>query len=71
MQRRTDLQRVFLSRRVYDASELDGRSPPSLSFDQGLALHFGSENQISKLKNRLRKLQNELRKLRPRRHRLT
>ena len=28
MQRRTDLQRVFLSRRLYDASELDGRAPP-------------------------------------------
>lgn len=45
MQRGTDLQRVFLSRRSYDASELDGRAPPPLSFDQGLALHFGSENQ--------------------------
>lgn len=31
MQRRTDLQRVFLSRRLYDVSELDGRAPHRLA----------------------------------------
>lgn len=31
IQRGTDLQRVFLSRRSYDASELDGRAPHRLA----------------------------------------